>query len=83
MARRMLAAGANVNHTNEDGETALIFAVRRSDLALARFLISAGGDVNVRSRWGVSALSVVPPPERRTNEDRELHKLLVEKKAVP
>jgi hypothetical protein len=57
-----------------------MFAVRRSDVPVARLLLAAGADVNARSRWQVSVLSLVE--ERSTREQKELYKLLVDKGAV-
>jgi len=46
-ARRLIAAGADVNEKNDAGATALMWAV--DDREAARFLIEHGADVNARS----------------------------------
>jgi uncharacterized protein len=45
-ARRMLAAGADVNFRDGEGATLLMLASHAGDLAMVRALIEAGADVN-------------------------------------
>ena len=42
-----IKVGANVNHIDQDGETALIKAAQRSKLDTVRLLIKSGADVNI------------------------------------
>ncbi|NJM92659.1 MAG: ankyrin repeat domain-containing protein, partial [Rhodospirillaceae bacterium] len=44
--RAALDAGADINARDNHGQTALLFAVQRNDLALARDLIQRGADIN-------------------------------------
>jgi uncharacterized protein len=46
-ARALLARGANVNQTNNRGETALHIAVQRRDVAMTRLLVEAGADAEL------------------------------------
>src|SRR5450759_251982 len=45
-ARRMLAAGADVNFCDGEGATLLMLASHAGDLSMVRALIEAGADVN-------------------------------------
>ena len=44
---RSLKAGAAANARNRLGETALLIALKRNDLAMARTMLDAGTDVNL------------------------------------
>jgi ankyrin repeat protein len=44
LVERLIAGKANVNYGNSNGETALIAAVRRRDLAMIQTLLAAGAD---------------------------------------
>ncbi len=53
----LLESGANVNLTDEDGWTALMYAVRYSEaLECVDALLDAGADVSVKNKYGSSAL---------------------------
>ncbi len=54
--QKFLAAGANVNETNEDGGTPLIYAAQFGDIALIKTLLERGALVNPVDREGNSAL---------------------------
>src|SRR5438034_1277551 len=56
--RTLLQEKADVNATQVDGSTALIWAVYRSDLATADLLIRAGANVKVANREGVTPLAI-------------------------
>ena len=47
--KTLLAAGADVRKLSRKKETALFFAVRTGDIALADALLAAGADVNGRT----------------------------------
>lgn len=47
---------AGVNQTDEDGATALAWAARNGNIAMARLLIKAGGDPNRLNGYGVGPL---------------------------
>src|SRR5215471_257293 len=53
---RELAAGASPNARNRLGETALLVALKRNDLALAQAMLDAGTDVNQAAVNGVTPL---------------------------
>lgn len=54
---QLLASGANVNLTDSDGWTALMYAVRYSgSLECVEKLIDAGSDVKTKNNYGFSAL---------------------------
>jgi len=52
------AGKAAVNAPEADGTTALHWAIRADDQAMARELIASGANVNAVNRYGVSALSL-------------------------
>ena len=55
MARRLIAAGADVNAA--DGRTPLLDAVTGTRPALVKLLLAAGADVNARDRYGRTVFS--------------------------
>ena len=57
VVRALLDAGADVNGTDRDGETALMKAVEyRSDIRVVQALLDAGANPNVRNRYGSTPL---------------------------
>ncbi len=54
----LLRQGADVNATQADGMTALLWAAHHEDLKTARQLIAARADVNAANRYGVKPLSL-------------------------
>lgn len=52
----LIKAGADLNTRNNDGETALIAAVKRGHVETTRLLLMAGADVKIRDAEGRSAL---------------------------
>lgn len=58
-ARRILAAGTNVDAVSNNGETALMIACRQyMSEAIVRDLISYGADVNAKSEFGLTPLMI-------------------------
>jgi len=55
---RLIASKGDINAAQPDGTTALHWAVRATNLALANHLIRAGANVNYASRYGVTPLSL-------------------------
>jgi len=55
-AKRLVAAGANVNQTTEYGWTPLLTAVNNRNYALARWLIEQRADVNLANKGGWTPL---------------------------
>ncbi len=53
VARSLVAQGKDVNQAQGDGMTALHWAARNRDAALARFLLAAGADVGAGTRIGL------------------------------
>src|SRR5690606_589620 len=51
LVETLLAAGADVESPNADGQTALMLAARAGATAVAETLIRRGANVNVRERW--------------------------------
>ena len=52
----LIDRGADVNATNEDGNTALIYASKKGHTEIARILIEEGVDVNATDNDGFEAL---------------------------
>ena len=53
--------------------TALMYAVRKGYAEIARLLIEAGADVNMRTDWGTTALQ-----DAKDNEQIDIVNLLIE-----
>jgi ankyrin repeat protein len=51
------AKGANVNATDADGSTAIMYAAANDDLELVRALLKAGANVKLKNQFGTSALT--------------------------
>ena len=57
-ALRMVGAkGVNVNATEADGSTAIMYASANGDLELVRALLKAGANVKLKNQFGTSALT--------------------------
>jgi hypothetical protein len=56
IVQAFLAKGANVNTTDDDGGTPLIWAVARGQPETVRLLLKSGADVNARDGDGMTAL---------------------------
>jgi ankyrin repeat protein len=54
--RRLIAARADVNATERDGSTALLWATYNSDIELVRALLAAGAKPDAANRFGVTPL---------------------------
>ena len=54
--RKLVLAGAKVNAADQDGFTALMFAIMRGDEGMADYLIEQKADVNRRNKVGQTAL---------------------------
>jgi ankyrin repeat protein len=52
MMRLLIAAGADINHSDDSGATALFNAAAKGLEATARVLIDAGADVNKAENQG-------------------------------
>src|SRR4051812_36591362 len=57
-AAALLKKGAAVNASQEDGMTALHWAVHHDDLSTAAVLVKAGANVKAGNRYGVTPLSL-------------------------
>lgn len=54
----LIAAGADLNQVDENGNTALMFAADKCDRATVRLLISAGAKIGLRNKGGLTALEM-------------------------
>ena len=52
----LIKAGADLNLQDEDGDTALITAMRNNNIKFARILIENGADINIKNNEGLSAI---------------------------
>ena len=71
VATALLDAGANIDQTDDEGNTALIKAVTNGHNKIVKKLIDTGADVDITNNYGESALSLA-----RDNENRYLVGLL-------
>jgi len=74
----LLDGGADVNETQADGATALLWAAYHGDTDAARSLLAAGADPNAKNRLGMTALA-----QAAANGSGEIVALLVEAGADP
>jgi hypothetical protein len=81
----LLARGADVNATNELGQTALMFACQAGctppapcpdRVAMVRLLIAAGADVNARDYTGKTTLSGFVTGKTAAADSEEIRSLL-------
>lgn len=56
VVKALLNAGANVKSADENGSTALLWAVQSCSVDVVRALVAAGSDVNARARGGATPL---------------------------
>lgn len=76
--KALLARGTDVNAREEDGSTALTWAVMRSNTGIAQALLNSGADPNLTNELGIGALSLAI-----ANGSTPMVKLLLEKGADP
>ena len=76
--RSLIEQSADVNVPQPDGMTALHWAARQDDLALAELLVAAGADVDAANRYGVTPLTLAC-----INGNGELVELLLSSGANP
>ena len=57
-ARFLVERGADTEHRDDNGDTALLIAIRQDNHRLATHLVNLGADVNTQTRDGQSALAV-------------------------
>ena len=63
---RFVAKGADVNATNKNGETALMFAAQKNHIDAVRLCLDKGADVNARNGNDETALALA---EKEDNTD--------------
>lgn len=56
IAQLLIAAGAPTNAVNHDKSTPLHWAARKNNVAGLRSLINSGADLDVKNKWGATAL---------------------------
>jgi len=58
MAKELLRAGADINMADNEGDTALHYALRDGDEENARYLIKKGADYNHSNNCGVTPAQI-------------------------
>jgi ankyrin repeat protein len=77
IVRFLIARGADTEYRGEDGDTALLLAIRQDNHRLATHLVNEGADVNVKTEDGMSAVALA-----RSLQFNELVRLLERQGAV-
>lgn len=74
----LLEAKASINmvHKDNDGDSALMFAVAQRHTNVARLLIDSGADINIRNKFGITALMIAV-----VEGNEEITRNLLDKKA--
>ena len=57
MVNNLIEMGANLDLVNNEGASALIFAVKKNDIKIAEALLDGGADINLRTNKGNSAIN--------------------------
>jgi ankyrin repeat protein len=52
----LLAAGANLHHTDHDGDTILHFAIDKNNIECAQLLLDLGININIQDKHGWTPL---------------------------
>ena len=80
MAMTLLAMGASVNHTNEDGETALMWATNGGYLAMVTLLLNNGADPMIQIKTyskGITATAYLDDMDPTKIENPEIMRALL------
>ena len=77
-ALSLLATGTDVNATQSDGSSALLYAVYAGDIELVKLLLAAGADANHGNEYGA-----MPMAEAAMQGNVEIMQLLLEHGALP
>ena len=56
LANRLIYAGADVNHPNQNGTAPLHVAIRQRNLSVVDVLLTSGANVDIRDRSGLTPL---------------------------
>jgi ankyrin repeat protein len=80
----LIAAGANVNAVNVDGQTVLMLAARSGSLEVVKTLLDkgAGASINAKDKRGRSAMMYVRPGSIHDQAD-EIRRALIAAGAIP
>lgn len=75
LVQLLLEYKANINGTDDDGNTPLMFAITHNNPNAVKILGLAGADTQCVNIYGESALSIAPSP-RRMSSNSSIHKLI-------
>lgn len=79
---RLLEEGVDVNAKDEDGITALMWAICKENKYIVEMLLKKGADVNAKDKNGISALTLsAMSPSKWRSRKREIVSMLLEKGA--
>jgi len=73
IVEQLLDKGADINFVNKEGESALFYAARRNQPAIARLLLQRGANSNIRDSYGDTAIDHAPKSSQNLIKAFELH----------
>lgn len=78
-----IKSGADVNRADNEGSTALHYAVRRDDLPVVKQLLAAGVKAGTRNKQGQSALGILNQGLGKPSKDTAEIRIVLQKAGAP